>query len=108
MFGWASQTHAGYALVSLFNTYSRERLTGSFNRSGYSNPALDALTDRALTTLDDGQRDGMLRQAVAMAMEDVGIIPLYQMTNFWASRRGVTYGATGYDYTRITQARISR
>lgn len=108
MFGWASQTHAGYALVNLFNTYSRERLTGAFNRSGYSNPALDALTDRALTTLDDGQRDGMLRQAVAMAMEDVGIIPLYQMTNFWASRRGVTYGATGYDYTRITQARISR
>ena len=45
---------------------------------------------------------------VAMAMGDVAIIPLYQMTNFWAARRGVTYEATGYDYTRLTQARLAR
>jgi peptide/nickel transport system substrate-binding protein len=108
MFGWASQTHAGYAMVNILNTYSRERLTGSFNRSGYSNPALDALTARALNTLDDAERERLLRQGVAMAMEDVAIVPLYQMTNFWASRRGVTYEATGYDYTRLVQARLAR
>ena len=108
MFGWASQTHAGYALVNVFNTYSRERLTGAFNRSGYSNPALDELTARAMRTLDDGAREGLLKQAVAMAMEDVAIIPLYQMTNFWAARRGVTYEASGYDYTRLAQARLAR
>ena len=108
MFGWASQTHAGYALVNVFNSFSRERLTGSFNRSGYSNAALDELTARALNTLDDVVREGLLKQGVAMAMGDVAIIPLYQMTNFWAARRGVTYEATGYDYTRLTQARLAR
>jgi peptide/nickel transport system substrate-binding protein len=108
MFGWASQTEAGYALVNVFNTFSRERLTGSFNRSGYSNPALDALTARAMSTLDDASREAMLREGVRIAMEDVAIVPLYQLTNFWASRRGITYEASGYDYTKLVQARIAR
>ncbi|MGG5808901.1 ABC transporter substrate-binding protein [Falsiroseomonas sp. CW058] len=108
MFGWASQVDAGYALVNVFSTYSRERLTGAFNRSGYSSPALDALTARATSTLDDTAREALLREGVRMAMEDVAVIPLYQMTNIWAARRGIAYEPSGYDYTKLVQARIAR
>ncbi|WP_328729017.1 ABC transporter substrate-binding protein [Falsiroseomonas algicola] len=105
MWGWASSGQAGHPLINVVSTYDRDRSTGSFNRSGYSNPALDALIARALTTLDDAARETQLRQAVALAVEDVAIIPLYQLTNVWATRRGITYEASGYDYTRAVLAR---
>ncbi|WP_424136281.1 ABC transporter substrate-binding protein [Roseomonas chloroacetimidivorans] len=108
MWGWASPGHAGHPLVNVVSTYDRAKLTGSFNRSGYSNPALDALIGRAVRTLDDREREGLFRQAVAGAVEDVAIIPLYQLTNSWATRKGITYEATGYDYTRAVLAHRTR
>ncbi|MDJ0389067.1 ABC transporter substrate-binding protein [Roseomonas sp. E05] len=108
MWGWASPGHAGHPLISVLSSYNREQLTGSFNREGYSNPALDALVQRAVTTLDDGARERLFREAMAMAMEDVAVIPLYQLTNIWATRKGITYEASGYDYTRAVLAHQAR
>ncbi len=108
MWGWASAGHAGHPLVNVVATNDRAKLTGSFNRSGYSNPELDALIARATATMDDKAREELLNRGVAMAMEDVAIIPLYQLTNFWVARRGITYQATGYDYTRAVLARRAR
>lgn len=108
MWGWGTVGHAGHPLVNVVATADRTRLTGSFNRSGYSNPELDALIARASATMDDTAREELLNRSVAMAMEDVAIIPLYQLTNFWAARRGITYQATGYDYTRAVLARRTR
>jgi peptide/nickel transport system substrate-binding protein len=108
MWGWASPGHAGHPLINVVSTYDRAKLTGSFNRSGYSKPTLDALIARAVTTLDDRERERLFQQAVADAMEDVAIIPLYQLTNFWATRKGITYEASGYDYTRAVLARRAR
>jgi peptide/nickel transport system substrate-binding protein len=108
MWGWATPGQAGHALLNVVSTSNRERLTGSFNRSGYSNPTVDALTARALSTLDDRAREALFQQAAAVAMEDVAVIPLYQLTNFWVARRGITYQATAYDYTRAALARRAR
>jgi peptide/nickel transport system substrate-binding protein len=108
LWGWASSGHAGHPLLNVVSTYDRAKLTGGFNRSGYSNPALDALIARALTTLEDGPRNALFRQAVADAMADLAVIPLYHLTNFWATRRGITYEATNYDYTRAVLARRAR
>jgi len=111
MWGWGgsgASAQAGYALVNVFNTFDRDKRTGAFNRSGYSNPALDTLTERALATLDDDARSLLLQKAVAMVMEDVAIIPLYQMTNIWATRKGVRYEPSSYDYTRAMQAHLVR
>lgn len=104
IWGWGSVGEAGYALVNVMNTVDAAKGTGSFNRSNYTNPALDALTDRALTTMDDTKRERLLMDAVAMAMNDEAIIPLYQMTNFWVARKGITYQPSGYDQTLATQA----
>lgn len=108
MFGWAAAGHSGHPLVNVTNTFDRAKLTGAFNRSGYSNPALDALTARAVSTMEEGQRLALLQQAVGMAMEDVAIIPLYQLTNSWAMRRGIVYEASAFDYTQAKAARLAR
>lgn len=94
MGGWGSVTgEASYMLVNIFGTYDRERRRGAANSSRYSNPALDTLTERAAATLDDPQREAMLRDAVRIVADDVAMIPLYQLVNFWATRRGFAYEA---------------
>ena len=77
--------------TNVIGTYNRDKRWGSVNSGRYSNAALDALTDKALATIDDVQREAILRQAVKMAMDDVAIIPVQQLTNFWAMRRGFGY-----------------
>ncbi|WP_376088697.1 ABC transporter substrate-binding protein [Roseomonas sp. CCTCC AB2023176] len=90
--GWGSVTgEASYLLVNILNTFDAAKRTGASNNGRYSNPALDTLTERATAILDDGEREKALQQAVKVAMDDLGIIPLFQLTNVWASKRGITY-----------------
>ncbi len=92
MASWGSTPgEASYTLVNVIGTFDRDKRWGSVNSGRYSNPALDALTTRALATIDDEKREAILREAVKLAMDDVAIIPIQQLTNFWAMRRGFTY-----------------
>ncbi|SDC19648.1 ABC transporter substrate-binding protein [Belnapia rosea] len=92
--GWGSVTgEASYALVNILGTFDRERRTGASNSGRYSNPALDDLTSRAAATIDDAARERMLREAVKTVTDDVAIIPLFQLVNSWALRRGLRYEA---------------
>jgi peptide/nickel transport system substrate-binding protein len=92
MASWGSSTgEASYTLVNVIGTRNRETRWGSVNAGGYSNPALDALTRQALATLDDEKREAILREAVKVAMDDVAMMPIHQLKNFWAARRGITY-----------------
>ncbi|MBW8269418.1 ABC transporter substrate-binding protein [Caldovatus aquaticus] len=104
--GWGSVTgEASYMLVNVFGTYDRARRRGAANSARYSNPALDALTERAVATLDEERRERMLREAVRMVSEDVAIVPLYQLVNIWATRRGLTYAARMDERTVATAVR---
>jgi peptide/nickel transport system substrate-binding protein len=91
--GWGSVTgEASYMLVNIFGTFDREKRRGAANSSRYSNPALDALTERAAATLDDAEREKLLREAVKMVTTDEQVmIPLFQLVNVWAARRGFVY-----------------
>lgn len=92
--GWGSVTgEPSYLLVNILGTYDPARRTGASNNGRYSNPALDALTARAVAVLDDEQREALLRDATRMAVEDVGLVPLFMLNNTWATRRGLTYQA---------------
>lgn len=89
---WNSPSaEAGTLLVNVLGPYDPAKGRGMVNNSRYANPALDALTDRALSTLEDAARERLLVQAVTQASEDVAIIPLYQVMNTWASRRTVAF-----------------
>jgi peptide/nickel transport system substrate-binding protein len=93
MGGWGSVTgEASYMLVNIFGTFDREKRRGAANSSRYSNPALDALTERAAATLDDAEREKLLREAVKMVTTDEQVmVPLFQLVNVWAARRGFVY-----------------
>ncbi|MBX6375615.1 MAG: ABC transporter substrate-binding protein, partial [Acetobacteraceae bacterium] len=58
-----------------------------------------------VATLDEEQREQLLRQAVQMATDDVAVIPLYQLINIWATRRGLTYAARMDERTIATAVR---
>jgi len=92
--GWGSGTgEASYTLVNILGSYDAQARTGASNSGRYSNPALDAMTAAAVAELDDARREAMLRDAVKAAMDDVAMIPLFQLVNIWATRRSITYGA---------------
>lgn len=74
-------------------TWNPQRGLGTANRGRYSNPALDALLDRAMVTMDQAARDKIVMQATQMAMDDVPVIMLHLQKNIWATRRGLTYAA---------------
>jgi ABC-type transport system substrate-binding protein len=94
MLGVGSITgEAGYALVNFWGSFGPAGSRGANNNGRYANPALDALTDKALATIDDASREKLLQQAVAMWADDVAVIPLYQLENFWAMRKGLDYQA---------------
>ena len=107
MGGWGSVTgEASYMLVNIFGTYDRERRRGASNSSRWSSAALDSLTERAAATLDDTQREAMLREAVRMVtVDDQAMMPLFQLVNFWAARRGVAYEARMDERTTAMSAK---
>jgi peptide/nickel transport system substrate-binding protein len=67
---------------------------GTANRGRFSNAEVDALIQRARTTLDDAERRALTQQATRLALrEHTALIPLYFQVNTWAMRRGFTYEA---------------
>jgi len=98
--GWGSPSgEASYLLRNVVGTFDRKTGWGSPNFSRYSNPELDALTGRAITILDDAEREKVLREAVALEARELGILPLFLLQNTWATRQGLTYEARADEQT---------
>jgi peptide/nickel transport system substrate-binding protein len=90
LIGWGSGAADNFgAMMNVVGSFDRERRLGSVNHHRYSNPAMDAVVERALTTTDDAAREALLREAARMVADDVGVIPLYNLINIWAHRRGL-------------------
>jgi peptide/nickel transport system substrate-binding protein len=89
---WLSDTGEPSApLRGLLATPDRELGMGTTNFGRYSNPALDALLARAMTTLEATARDAPLRMATEIAVGDVGLVPLYFQTALWGMNRRLTH-----------------
>ena len=109
LWGWGSATgEAGYTLINVIGTFDRAAGRGGSNHGRYSNPTIDALTDKALSTLDDGAREKLLQQGVAMSMQEVAFIPLYQLTNFWAHKKTFIVTPRADDATRAIEVRPAK
>ena len=90
--GWgAGSGEASSPLKSLIHTYDKERGFGASNRGRYSNPEVDALIEKALSTIDDTERQDLLAQATEIAINDGAIIPLHYQVNTWGTRTGLKY-----------------
>jgi peptide/nickel transport system substrate-binding protein len=99
--GWSSSSgEASSALVNIVGTYDPEKRFGASNGSRYSNPELDALTLKAGSTMDDAEREKLLQQAIKMAIDDVALVPLHQLVNTWAVRKGLQHSPRMDERTR--------
>lgn len=93
------------ALRIVAASFAPDRGFGTLNYGRYSNAALDALIERAVSEPDDTRREALLREAVGAAMDDVALIPLHIQKNIWATRRGLTYTARADEQTRAWLAK---
>jgi peptide/nickel transport system substrate-binding protein len=92
--GWSSSTgEADTPLVITAATPDPARGRGSVVRaSHYSNPEVDRLIDRALTTIDTPAREVLYREATRIAIaRDYAVLPIHHQVNAWATRKGVVY-----------------
>lgn len=104
--GWGSGTgEVSSPLRALLATYNKDTGMGSANRGRYSNPRMDAVLKAALETVDDAKREKLLQEAVKLAMEGYGIIPVHYNINTWASRKELAYAPRSDEYTLAMSTR---
>ena len=90
MIGWTPTTiDAHNALLNLLHTPDTKTHAGDFNLGGYSNPALDKLTDMIQVEVDQKKRLDMIHEALKIAKDDVATIPLHQQVIIWATKDNV-------------------
>jgi peptide/nickel transport system substrate-binding protein len=90
--GWGSQTgEVSSPLRSLVATVNPDKGMGTANFGLYSSARLDALLEEGLRTVDDAKRERLLQEAVAVAINDVGLIPIHHQVVTWGTRKGITY-----------------
>jgi peptide/nickel transport system substrate-binding protein len=98
MLGWGSFS-GDLALRSLVATADAKKGFGAFNWSGYSNPKVDGLLERAFGTVDEKARETLAREAMRAAMQDYAVIPLHHQVATWAMKKGLTYSPRTDEFT---------
>ncbi|WP_431280725.1 ABC transporter substrate-binding protein [Humitalea sp. 24SJ18S-53] len=103
---WASSTgEASYFLSNVVSTVDVAKRAGANNWSRYSNPSLDALTERSFTLLDDNAREKVLQDAVQMVADDIPMIPLFHLSLVWGLRQGYSFEPNMSGYTTAMMVR---
>lgn len=98
--GWSAGTgEPSDTLKALLGTFNSQAGTGAANRGRFSNAKMDELLAKALATVNDQQRNALLAEATEVAMEDVGIIPIFFPKNTWAAKKGLKVTARTDEYT---------
>ncbi len=99
---------AGTALTALIHSYDKDRSTGTYNWSRYSNPAFDAKLEEALSTIDDAAREALLQDATRMVLAEDAFIPLYHFKVFWAARDGLSFAPRADAMTLAQDIRLTK
>jgi peptide/nickel transport system substrate-binding protein len=98
---------ASNPLRAMVATFDAQKGMGSANRSRYSNPALDAVIERATSITDDARREQALIDATRQAMADVALITLYQQKNIWGMKPNLRYVARADEATRAADVTVA-
>lgn len=98
MGGAAVETgEASGVLGPILETYGEK--AGQGNRGRYSNAEFDTALNEARATLDDTKREELLKKATEIAMNDLGVIPLFYLANTWALKQDLNYAGRSDGYT---------
>ena len=98
MGGAAVETgEASGVLGPLLETYSAN--AGRGNRGRYSSKAFDEALQRGRSLLDAKERDLALQDAMKIAMNDMGVIPVFFLAHTWGLENSLTYVGRTDGYT---------
>lgn len=93
MLGWGSSA-GDVALRSILGSPNEKTGYGTWNWGKYSNPELDRLIAKSLSTISSLQdREAAAKEAVRLANADHAIIPSHSQMATWAMRKGIRYRA---------------
>ena len=85
MSGWGTLTgEAAYTYGAMIHGPDPSVGFGNFNRSGYSNPEVNALILEGARTLDDEKRRAMFSRAAEISMNERPMLPIVMPQSIWA------------------------
>jgi peptide/nickel transport system substrate-binding protein len=92
LLGWGNSTtgEATHGLMAVFHSYAKGKGAGSYN-GGYSNPEFDRVAEEAVRIVDEVKREKALQQAMAVLLNDQGMVPLHTQFTIAATRKGLVY-----------------
>jgi peptide/nickel transport system substrate-binding protein len=99
MAGWVGVGDPSSPLVALMATYDPATGMGPSNRGRWSNAAFDEALGGALREMDTGKRNALYARAAEIAVEDMGVVPIFFSVNTWATRKGLAYAARADEQT---------
>ncbi|HEY0275390.1 MAG TPA: ABC transporter substrate-binding protein [Paenirhodobacter sp.] len=88
---WADSVGEAQVLQAVVHTYDPVSGLGAYNRSYYSNPPLDKLIEATVSEMDAATRHTEMANAMAVAMDDVALIPLHYQSVITATRGKIGY-----------------
>ncbi|SFO76280.1 peptide/nickel transport system substrate-binding protein [Cohaesibacter marisflavi] len=98
MGGAAVETgEASGVLGPLLETYGDN--SGRGNRGRYSSKAFDEALQRGRSLLDADARDKALQDAMKIAIDDMGVIPVFFLAHTWGLENSLTYNGRTDGYT---------
>ena len=105
LLGWQPLSYDAHStLQDVIHTPSGK--IGTYNVGSYSNPAIDALTAKIETEVDQGKRQALISEALKLHKEDIGHIPLHQAGLAWAVRKGVTVSLRNDDSLELKWVKV--
>lgn len=107
LLGWANTPQLdGFSILNnVFHT--RTSRDGSWNAGQYSDPAFDALVERAAVEMDPVRRTALMTEAFGMERAAVWTVPLYREPMIVAMGRSLDIPAFADGRVRIWMARIT-
>ncbi len=90
MLGWTPDSLDPYnVLLNIMGCRDDKGIGGPFNYGGYCSPTLDALSAKVLVENDTAKRDAMMLEALKIAADEAGFIPLHQQSLAWGVSKKV-------------------
>jgi peptide/nickel transport system substrate-binding protein len=103
LLGWgAGSGEASSPLRALLHTYDKSIGMGRANRGRHSDPAVDKIIQKALSTVNADARGKLLAEATEIAVgKNYGVIPIHYQMNTWAAKSSLSYQPRTDEYTLV-------
>ena len=89
MLGWTPSTYDAHNAIFILMMTWNDKDQGTNNILGYSNKRVDALGNAIAVELDPAKRNAMIKEALIILLDVVGLLRLHEQSVVWAARCNV-------------------